>query len=79
MVGVAAAAAMGPTVMVPLTATAAVAPVTFACGMVAGRVRFTVLEFAVVGVPVMLMATVPLFIRVAVPAVSPAGSPDTAK
>jgi hypothetical protein len=46
--------------------------------MAVGSVRFTVPVFAVVGVPAMgTVTTVPL-VRDAVPAESPAGSPDTA-
>ena len=66
-------------VIVPDTATAAVAPVTFPCGIVAGLVMDAVLVFAVVGVPVMATVTTVPLVRVAVPAVNPAGSPDTAK
>ena len=62
-------------VIVPDTATAAVAPVTFACAMVAGLVTFAVLVFAVVGVPVMATVTTVPLVRVADPTVSPAGNP----
>ena len=65
--------------IVPDTVTTAVAPVTFVCATVEGRVMVTALALYVVGVPVMVMVTVVPFVRVAVPAVSPAGNPDTAK
>ena len=66
-------------VIVPDTLTAADAPVTLACGMVAGRVMFAVLVLAVVGVPVMAILTSVFDARVAAAAVNPAGKPDTAK
>ena len=61
--------------IVPDTATAAVAPVTFPCGIVAGLVMDAVLVFAVVGVPVMATVTTVPLVRVAEPTVSPAGNP----
>jgi len=60
---------------VPDTATAAPAPVTFACAMVAGRVRDAALALNVVGVPEMATVTTVLLVRVADPTVSPAGNP----
>ena len=66
-------------VIVPVTFTAAVAPCTLACATFEGRVIFTVLVLAVVGVPEMeTVTTVPLVLTAAA-AVSPAGNPDTAK
>ena len=66
--------------MLPLTATAAVAPVTFLAGIVEGfGVKVTVLELAVVGVPPMRMAISVLLVRIIPDTTSPGGSPDTPK
>jgi len=66
-------------VMAPDTATAAVAPVTFAAAMVEGSVMFTAFALYVVGLPVMLkVTTVPLVLFVAV-TLNPAGNPETLK
>jgi len=56
---------------------AAVAPVTLAAGILEGTVGFAVA--AAVGVPVMLIVTTVPLVRVAVPAVKPAGKFDTVK
>ena len=64
---------------VPDTGTAAVAPVTFACGMVGGMAMGAAFALAVVGVPEMAMVTTVLLVRVASAAVNPAGNPVTAK
>jgi hypothetical protein len=64
---------------VPVGVIAAVASVTFACGKLAGSVIFTALALYVVGVPVIATVTTVPLVLTAVPAVNPAGSPDTAK
>jgi len=66
-------------VIVPDTATAAVAPVTLPCATVEGAVMFGAVVEAVVGAPDILMVTVVAFVRDAVAAVNPAGNPDTVK
>ena len=66
-------------VNVPDTATGALAPVTLPCGMLAGSVRFTAFVVRVVGVPEIATVTSVALVRVAAAAVSPAGSPVTAK
>ena len=64
---------------IPVGVIAAVAPVTFACGIEAGSVTFTALALYVVGVPVIVTVTTVPLVLVAVAAVNPAGSPVTAK
>ena len=66
-------------VTVPDTGTATVAPVTFACGMVAGMLMVAAFALAVVGRPEMAMVTVVLSARVASAAVNPAGNPEMMK
>jgi len=66
-------------VIVPDTATAAVALLTFACATVEGKLIVAVLVEAVVGVPEMVkVTTVPLVLFVA-ETLKPAGNPVTAK
>ena len=66
-------------VTVPARGIWLVAPVTLAGGIFVDSVILVVLELAVVGVPVMGMVTTVLFVRTAVPAVSPGGKPDATK
>ena len=61
------------------TVTAAPAPVTLAAATVEDTVIVGALALYVVGVPDILMVTVVLFVRDAVPAVNPAGNPETVK
>jgi len=65
-------------VTVPDTVMAAVAPITFACG-IAGTVTVAVFALYVVGEPLMLTVTTDALVRVAAAAVNPAGNPVTAK
>ena len=71
--------AIGPTGTVPVGVILAVAPTTLAWGMLVGRVALTELALYAVGVPVIGTVTSVALVRTAVPAVSPAGSPVTAK
>ena len=67
------------TVALPVTATAAVAPDIFAAGIKVAAVIVAMLVVWVVGVPLILTLTTVLLYLDIVPAVNPAGSPDTAK
>ena len=71
--------ATDPTVIVPVGVIALVAPVTFEAGILVGSVTVPVLPLYAVGVPEMVTVTIVLLVRVAVPAVSPAGRLDMAK
>ena len=66
-------------VIVPVGVIFAVAPVTFAIGILVGKVIVAVLAFAAVGVPVIETVTTVLLVLTAVPGVNPAGRPETAK
>jgi hypothetical protein len=80
MVGVGAAAATGPAVIVPLTGIGAVAPVTFLAGIGEGfGVKVTLLVLAVVGVPPRITVITVLLVRTVDASTTPAGSPDTPK
>ena len=69
----------GPAVIVPVGTSAFFATKKLVAGMLDARVRVTVFELAVVGVPDMGMVTTVLLVLIAVPAVNPAGRPETVK